>query len=120
MNSVAPWAENNRERRQLEYDARSILTTWGDRHASESGLHDYGNRDWSGLTHDFYRMRWQVFFTNLESSMESGRPPKPVDWFAMGDAWNRRVQQYPVNSVGNPHALAQRIGKELEISMSAR
>ncbi|MGD0832080.1 MAG: alpha-N-acetylglucosaminidase [Terracidiphilus sp.] len=120
LGATAPWAESSRERAQLEYDARSILTTWGDRQASESGLHDYGNKDWSGLTHDFYRMRWQVFFADLGHSLESGTPPKPIDWFALGDAWNRRARQYPVHPVGNSHAIAEQIGKELEISISGR
>ena len=46
------------ERARLEYDARSILTSWGDRTASEAGLHDYGNKDWAGLTSDLYLKRW--------------------------------------------------------------
>ena len=42
------------------YDARSILTTWGDRKASEGAdLHDYGNKDWAGLTRDYYLPRWK-------------------------------------------------------------
>ena len=46
LKSVTPWAGSEDELRQLQYDARSILTIWGDRTASEAGLHDYGNRDW--------------------------------------------------------------------------
>jgi len=118
LDATAPWAESSRERAQLDYDARSILTTWGDRQASEAGLHDYGNKDWSGLTHDYYRMRWQVFFADLGRSLESGTPPKSVDWYALGDAWNRRARKYPSHPVGNPLSVAEQIGKELEISTS--
>lgn len=114
MEPVAQWAENSREQRKLEYDVRSILTTWGDRRASESGLHDYANRDWSGLTHDFYRRRWQVFFEDLRRSIDSKNPPESVDWYALGDAWNRRARQYPMHPVGDPHTVARRVRKELE------
>jgi len=111
--------ENNRERRQLEYDARSILTTWGDRHASESGLHDYGNRDWSGLTHDSIDALASVLhesrkFDGVWASTQARRLVRN----------GRRMESSGATVsgkfVGNPHALAQRIGKELEISMSAR
>ena len=51
---VPPWASSPAELAQLNYDARSILTTWGDRKASEFGLHEYANRDWAGLTADYY------------------------------------------------------------------
>ena len=50
LDRVPAWASSLGERARLEYDARSILTTWGGRTASEAGLHDYGNKDWAGLT----------------------------------------------------------------------
>ncbi len=37
LSYVPPWASSPAELARLNYDARSILTTWGDRHASETG-----------------------------------------------------------------------------------
>jgi hypothetical protein len=43
-------------------DQQRAVGTWGDRKASEAAsLHDYGNKDWSGLTGDYYRVRWQTY-----------------------------------------------------------
>jgi Alpha-N-acetylglucosaminidase (NAGLU) C-terminal domain len=57
---VPAWASSPAELVQLNFDVRSNLTAWGDRKASEFGLHEYGNRDWAGLAADYYR--WKIFF----------------------------------------------------------
>ncbi|HLY53190.1 MAG TPA: alpha-N-acetylglucosaminidase C-terminal domain-containing protein, partial [Steroidobacteraceae bacterium] len=113
---VGPWASNADERARLEYDARSLLTTWGDRKASEgAALHDYGNRDWAGLVHDYYRMRWQTFFQGLDAELRTGVPAEPVDWFALGDAWNHAVTGYPREPHGDPYRVALEVARTLGI-----
>ena len=113
---VRPWAASPQERARLEYDARSILTTWGDRKASDDArLHDYGNRDWAGLVHDYYRARWARYFHALDDELRTGHPAAPIDWFAMGEAWNRGPQRYPQRPRGDPRALAQRVVRALAL-----
>lgn len=113
---VAPWASSPAERARLEYDARALLTTWGDRKASEDAkLHDYGNRDWAGLTRDYYRARWQAYFRALGEELRTGRPAAPIDWFAMGEAWNRGTQKYPDRPAGDPIEVATRVAHALEV-----
>jgi alpha-N-acetylglucosaminidase len=113
---VAPWASSPSERARLEYDARSLLTTWGDRKASEDAkLHDYGNRDWAGLTRDYYRARWQAYFSALDEELRTGRAAAPIDWFAMGEAWNRGTTRYPDRPAGDPIQVATRVAQALEV-----
>jgi membrane-bound inhibitor of C-type lysozyme len=112
--AVPPWASSPEELSRLDYDARSILTTWGDRKASDgASLHDYGNRDWAGLTRDYYRPRWATYFRSLEQELRTGRPAAPIDWFALGDAWNRGTQHYSARPLGNTYAVALKISQEL-------
>ena len=114
---VQPWAASAAERARLEYDARSLLTTWGDRKASEEAkLHDYGNRDWAGLTRDYYRARWAAFFQTLDEALRTGQPAAPIDWFAMGEAWNRGTTHYPDRPSGDPYAVAARVARALGVS----
>jgi alpha-N-acetylglucosaminidase len=109
---VRPWAATPAERARLEFDARSILTIWGDRPASEAGgLHDYGNRDWAGLTAGYYRMRWRRYFQDLDASLLTGAAPKPIDWFALGDQWSHGSQHYAARPVGDTHALAAEVAR---------
>ena len=107
---VSPWASSAAERERLELDARSLLTIWGDRQASETGgLHDYSNRDWAGLTRDYYRVRWQRYFAGLDESLRTGAQPKPIDWFSLGEDWSRGAQRYTDRPAGDAYALATRV-----------
>ena len=111
---VRPWAANAEEAARLDYDARSLLTTWGDRKASEGAdLHDYGNKDWAGLTRDYYRARWQAYFESLDAELRTGSHGGPIDWFALGNAWNHGTQRYSDRAHGDAYAVAKRIAISL-------
>jgi alpha-N-acetylglucosaminidase len=116
LSFVPPWASSPAELDRLNYDARSILTTWGDRHASEFGLHEYGNRDWTGLTSDYYMPRWQMYFDSLSTSLATGEAPKPIDWYAFGDRWNHSQKVYHVNPQGDPYNAALAIAQTLHLA----
>jgi alpha-N-acetylglucosaminidase len=116
LNFLPPWASTSAEAAHLDYDARSILTTWGDRKASEGAeLHDYGNKDWAGLTRDYYRVRWQIYFAALDAELSTGVAGKPIDWFALGDAWNHDSHAYPSQPRGDAFAIATRIAGSLNL-----
>lgn len=100
------WGADAAERDRLEYDARSILTTWGDRVPSEGGLRDYANREWSGLVQDLYGPRWRTYFAGLDRALVDGTAPAATDWFAVDDAWARGHATYPTRPTGDPVALA--------------
>ncbi|CAM5581779.1 alpha-N-acetylglucosaminidase [Streptomyces narbonensis] len=101
------WGADRVERDRLEYDARSILTTWGDRVPSESGgLHDYANREWAGLVQDVYAPRWAAYFASLDTALTNRTDPKAIDWFARDDAWARGHKKYATTPTGDPVVLA--------------
>jgi alpha-N-acetylglucosaminidase len=113
---VPAWASSDAERARLEYDARSILTTWGNRKASEAGLHDYGNKDWAGLTVDYYLPRWKLYFTDLDVALKTHTAPKPIDWFAFGDTWNRKHESNATLPRGDSYLVALQVARELHLS----
>jgi alpha-N-acetylglucosaminidase len=114
LSQVRPWASSPAERRRLEFDARSLLTVWGDRQASEEGaLHDYGNKDWAGLTRDYYRPRWQRYFHALDESLRTGARPQPIDWYSLGEQWSHGTQRYSDRPAGDAHALASQVATEV-------
>jgi alpha-N-acetylglucosaminidase len=107
---VQPWASSPSEQSRLQFDARSLITVWGDRQASEQGgLHDYGNKDWAGLTRDYYRPRWQRYFQALDESLRTGASPQPIDWFSFGEGWSHGARLYSDRPVGDAHALASQV-----------
>ncbi|EST18813.1 alpha-N-acetylglucosaminidase TIM-barrel domain-containing protein [Streptomyces roseochromogenus] len=99
------WGADPTEQDRLEYDARSLLTTWGGRESSEAGLHDYANREWAGLVGGLYRTRWQTYF----DALSSGNDPDTIDWFALDDAWAHAHEAHPAEPQGSPYTLACRV-----------
>ncbi len=67
LSYVPAWAHTPEDLAAVEYDAHSILTTWGDRTASQD-LHEYGNRDWAGLVDSYYAPRWRLYFDSLDKA----------------------------------------------------
>ncbi|MEV0775442.1 alpha-N-acetylglucosaminidase TIM-barrel domain-containing protein [Streptomyces sp. NPDC050433] len=103
------WGATRAEQDQLEYDARSIITTWGGRASSEEGLHDYANREWSGLLTGLYLPRWKTYFDELSAALAEDRRPADIDWFAMEDGWAHRHDTHPTKTRGDVHKLARKI-----------
>ncbi|CAM5633466.1 alpha-N-acetylglucosaminidase [Streptomyces tanashiensis] len=111
------WGADPEERDRLEYDARSILTTWADRGPSDTaGLHDYANREWAGLVQDVYAPRWAAYFASLDTALVRGTAPVAIDWFARDDAWAHGHQAYPTVPTGDPVALAGEVATALALS----
>lgn len=107
---VGPWIEKARNllpnaddwtKDLFEYNARSLVTTWGSYgqangynggHQSTSyGLADYSNRQWSGLTEDFYYPRWELFVNDTIKAMEENKALpsfNSYNWFMMESKWS--------------------------------
>lgn len=61
-------------------NARTLITTWGDKAQSEGGqLRDYSYRSWQGLLRDYYYPRWQYYFSHRLQA-------PPAGWFY--SEWN--------------------------------
>ncbi|WP_282203313.1 alpha-N-acetylglucosaminidase C-terminal domain-containing protein [Kitasatospora fiedleri] len=105
------------ERDQLQYDARSLLTTWGGRNVSEAnGLHDYATRDWSGPVADVHAKAWSAYLASPDTALVTGSAPAPVDFFAIEDAWAKSTNTYPTTPTGDAYAIASAIAASLPAS----
>ena len=96
---LGPWLEDARkwghtppEKALYEQNARDLITLWGD---ANSPLHEYANRQWSGLLNSFYKVRWQKFFAMLDSSLATGRP-------ADLEAFDKRIRAWEWGWVRSP------------------
>lgn len=76
--------------RLYEWNARALVTTWGSYQQSETGrLHDYSNRQWSGLIGDFYKRRWEVWISDEIMELQGKNCKENRDWFAWEWNWVR-------------------------------
>ncbi|SDF57465.1 alpha-N-acetylglucosaminidase [Chitinophaga filiformis] len=104
------WGNNTAEKALYERNARDLITLWGD---ANSPLHEYANRQWSGLLNDFYKPRWAQFFDMLQHSLQTGAIPdlpafdkqiRSWEW-----QWVNRQKAFPVTAQGNSIQTARRL-----------
>jgi hypothetical protein len=61
-------------RKMYVWNAKMLITTWGSYEQSEKGkLHDYSNRQWSGLIKEFYKPRWERWIEERRKELRSFR-----------------------------------------------
>jgi alpha-N-acetylglucosaminidase len=114
LSYVPAWSSSPAERKALQYDAHSILTTWGDRIAS-TDLHEYGNKDWAGLVSDYYAARWKLYFDSLDTALKNGTEPDAIDWYRFGDKWNRSSKHFSSVPVGDTYAASLAVALSLDL-----
>lgn len=108
------WTSSPAELKHIEYDAHSILTTWGDRVAS-GDLHEYGNKDWAGLISSYYASRWKLYFASLDKALATNTEPQSIDWYAFGDTWNRSTARYSPTPTGDTYTASLAIARSLSL-----
>lgn len=106
LNGADDWTKD-----LFEFNARALVTTWGSRkNADNGGLKDYSNRQWSGLTGDYYYDRWELWINNMTKSLENGTNAPYIDWFKMEYDW---ANQKSDNGFAYPTEASSESLKEL-------
>ena len=83
-----------------EFNAKSLVTTWGAYpQAISGGLKDYSNRQWAGLTNDFYKQRW-IMWINQKKAELNGESTASINWFEFEWAFARANTEYTSKASG--------------------
>lgn len=113
ISSARSWGTNPQEKALYEQNARDLITLWGD---ANNPLHEYANRQWSGLLNDFYKPRWQQFFEELTQALANKREPDLAKFDAKIRTWEwnwvQAHKDYPLTTQGNSHQIAQKMYKK--------
>ena len=103
------WGTDDAERAVLEWNARRVLTLWGEGPA----IDDYARKEWSGLISGYYLPRWQRFFDELAACL---RDDEPFDEKAFQASlrpslaqWSDGRETYPHEPRGDSVAVARRL-----------
>jgi len=102
-------ATNYSEEQLYEWNARAIITIWGERH-----LYGYAIKDWAGMYSSYYLPRWNKFFESLRSDI-SGGDKFDYDNFIRDimiweDNWvDLREEYFRSEPSGNPIILAKKL-----------
>jgi alpha-N-acetylglucosaminidase len=109
------WEQSAEEKGLYERNARNLVTLWGDRN---SVLHEYANRQWSGLLNGFYKPRWQQF---LVAAMEAARKGEKYDDKAFDEkikdlewSWVNAREVYSSTPKGSAVETAKQIWKKYQ------
>ncbi|MBN2314513.1 MAG: alpha-N-acetylglucosaminidase C-terminal domain-containing protein, partial [Sedimentisphaerales bacterium] len=112
------WGMNEVERARFEWNARRVLTLWGQGPA----IDDYARKEWSGMLNGYYRLRWQQYLSELETTLSKNMPfdedtfqAKLRPW--MSD-WSDQQENYPTLTRGDSVQIAQKLwtryGRQLD------
>jgi alpha-N-acetylglucosaminidase len=101
------WGATPESRARLEWNARRVLTLWGEGPA----IDDYARKEWSGLLRGYYLKRWEMFFQHLGASLEDGVPPDQKQFAAGLRPWMRNWadgrETYPTEVEGDSVEVAK-------------
>ena len=77
-------------RKMYVWNAKMLITTWGSYEQSEKGkLHDYSNRQWSGLIKEFYKPRWERWIEERRKELKGEKNDDSITWFEWEWNWTR-------------------------------
>ncbi len=63
-------ADDEAEKRYFTFNAKVLVTLWGDINSRSYLLYDYSWREWSGLLKDYYYVRWDMFYSRAIDCLE--------------------------------------------------
>lgn len=104
------WATNDAERRRYEWNARNQITLWGPR---DSILHEYAQKQWSGMMSGFYGQRWKLFFERLDAALAAGKALDAKqfeqDIRQWEENWTHQTEPYAAEPRGDAVAVSRRL-----------
>ena len=104
------WGTTPEEKRNLEWNARRMLTLWG----GPSGiLNDYARKEWSGLISGYYKVRWEKFIEEIRKELRTDVPYNEVafddELMTWMDEWSSANDMYPHQPQGESVAVVKKL-----------
>jgi len=101
------WGTTDAERSRLVWNARRVLTLWGEGPA----IDDYARKEWSGMVGGYYLKRWQQYLEAQAEALNSGMPLDEKAFHAklrqwMGE-WSAARDVSPSQPQGDSVAVAE-------------
>ncbi len=96
------------EKELFEFNARTLITLWGNEEASES-LHEYSHREWAGLIRDFYYPRWEMYISSLRKALKNNENPQEINWYTWEYAWTKKGNDFSENPKGDTFKIIENI-----------
>ncbi|KAL0421836.1 UNVERIFIED_CONTAM: Alpha-N-acetylglucosaminidase [Sesamum latifolium] len=117
LESAKQLAQNDEQKKQFEWNARTQITMWFDNTEEEASLlRDYGNKYWSGLLRDYYGPRAAIYFKFLIQSLERSDGFRlrqwRREWVKLTNEWQNGSNIFPTKSAGDALNVSRRLYKK--------
>jgi alpha-N-acetylglucosaminidase len=83
LENAKRWGTTPEEKAVFEWNARRLLTMWG----QTPMLHDYARKEWSGLISGYYHVRWKWFLYEVANSLKVDEPFDDTSYQSELSAW---------------------------------
>ncbi len=110
LDSARQWGDTPEEKDYYENCARVIVTSWG----GTGQLTDYANRQWSGLVHNYYRQRWEMFWDEIIADVDGSGPKFDQT------AFDAKIREFELDFGEVSHPLEWKESKEDAYSTACR
>jgi hypothetical protein len=108
------WGATGSEKDRLEWNARRVITMWGE----TTAIRDYSRRQWSGMLTGFYLQRWQKFFQALDDALASGKAFDQKTFDLALQEWERRWadqhESYRTRPRGNVLSISRQLWEKYQ------
>jgi len=112
------WGKTPAEKAKLEWNARRVITMWGD----TTAIRDYSRREWSGMLSGFYLKRWETFLSALKAALDA---PETFDEKAVDAAlqrwersWADQAEKYPTQPAGDSVQVARTLWNKYQTALA--
>jgi alpha-N-acetylglucosaminidase len=112
------WGRTAPERRLYEWNARNIITLWGERctEGQNDDLNLYAFKEWQGMFSSYFLPRWEAFFARLDHALETGeafdRAPFAAAMCEWEQRWSRSTGGFPTRPRGDAVAVARSLARK--------
>ena len=103
------WGTNDAERANFEWNARRVLTLWG----QTTQIDDYARKEWAGMVGGYYHHRWKTYLDAAGASLKQGKPfnagayhENLRQWMIQ---WSDQHETYPTTPRGDSLAMAKKL-----------
>ncbi len=103
------WGTTPEEKQNFEWNARRVLTLWGE----TKRIDDYAWKHWSGMISGYYHKRWKWYLDEVAKSLEAGQPfdnakfNKDLRKWML--AWSDAQDTYPSKPKGDSVEVAKKL-----------
>ena len=112
LEDAKSWGKNDVEKKIYQWNARRVLTLWGQGPA----IDDYARKEWSGMLSGYYLKRWEWYLREVSESLRNKLSfdddefsRKLRQWMV---EWSDEQDSYPTEPIGDSVVVAGRLWKK--------